>query len=754
MSWPTPQDFVEAIQNPQYAFADIELAAGVPEVTPLGLPKVISGQFACVFKVASAGRVWAVRCFVRDFQDNKQRYDALSKALSGAALDFTVPFHFLEKGMKIRGSWYPIIKMEWLQGRLLGDFINDNSNSTAVLDSIAQQISKIHSALKQHKIAHGDLQHGNAIVRNGKVILIDYDGMFVPGLKGMSSHEIGHRNYQHPQRRPENFDENLDAFSVWVIFASLRILSIDPSLWKRLQCGDDCIIFKAADFKAPYSSKAFDELKTHQDKRIQHFAYLLERLCYSELGDVPDFSETALEPEAAPQITPNLAPPLTSSTGSSWINDWTTQNSADRGASVQSSWITDHLPTEVKFFTGDKSWLVRAMLFGTVASPSTFALLLLWPIAEITVLAAIFALILIGCSLGLVSRYRNDPQVIEKNLVIQSKRPLSGSLTQLSKSIQASERTIKRIENEGLSATKQLDLDLRKIDEELAREVKSIKATSVQSTNALRAKKSNLDSVETSEVSAVTTRLLSQINALEKIITNSAAQMSSELSSELSKVQTTFIENFSKGVALSNAHIHGIGEKLTQRLARAGIRTAAEATFLRVTSVEGIGTQKGHAISAWRDSVLQRARSRQPHSLPANDEQKIRAKYKSHIDANTSKVASLKSQQASEIAAIRDNFEKKRREIDKEIGAIQTSTTGSVAKATQEGEKKKAVISGKRMATRLELEKDIIAAQRTLNDERKNVADLQYQLSNIDKKLFGFRHIKPSSWLKFHAGLT
>jgi vacuolar-type H+-ATPase subunit D/Vma8 len=114
----------------------------------------------------------------------------------------------------------------------------------------------------------------------------------------------------------------------------------------------------------------------------------------------------------------------------------------------------------------------------------------------------------------------------------------------------------------------------------------------------------------------------------------------------------------------------------------------------------------------------------------------------------------LKAQQVSEIAAIRENYRKKREEIDKEISTIQASITGAVAKATQECAKSKAALSGKRITIKLELEKNVVAAQRMLNEERKSAADLQYQMSNIDKKLLGFRHIKLAAWLKFHAGIT
>ena len=48
MGWPTPQEYNEAIQNPRSVFADAELQAGQPVLTPLGLPRPITGAFASV----------------------------------------------------------------------------------------------------------------------------------------------------------------------------------------------------------------------------------------------------------------------------------------------------------------------------------------------------------------------------------------------------------------------------------------------------------------------------------------------------------------------------------------------------------------------------------------------------------------------------------------------------------------------------------------------------------------------------------
>jgi thiamine kinase-like enzyme len=42
---------------------------------------------------------------------------------------------------------------------------------------------EIGRALNRAGVAHGDLQHGNILVANGKPKLIDYDGMYVPALR-------------------------------------------------------------------------------------------------------------------------------------------------------------------------------------------------------------------------------------------------------------------------------------------------------------------------------------------------------------------------------------------------------------------------------------------------------------------------------------------------------------------------------------------------------------------------------------------
>ena len=260
MSWPTPQDYQEAMQNPRTFLADSELQKGHAEEDQLGLPRPISGGFASVYKVKCPNQTWAVRCFLKQYLDQQQRYDAISKQLLVSKFTFATHFHFLKTGIRVQGNWYPIMKMEWVQGESLIRFVEGNLGSPEKLLALGNDIVEIARVLNRAGVAHGDLQHGNILVANGKPKLIDYDGMFVPALKGMGSHESGHPNYQLP-RADSDFGPNLDNFSVWVIYLSLKALSVRPSLWKQFQGGDDCLLFRRKDFEAPAQSLLLKELK-------------------------------------------------------------------------------------------------------------------------------------------------------------------------------------------------------------------------------------------------------------------------------------------------------------------------------------------------------------------------------------------------------------------------------------------------------------------------------------------------------------
>jgi hypothetical protein len=125
----------------------------------------------------------------------------------------------------------------------------------------------------------------NILVTNGKMILIDYDGMYVPELAGEKSTEGGNPNFQHLRRNESHFGPDLDRFSEIVIYLSLRALSLAPELHDRYGLGIEGLLFTQSDFRNPYSSKLLVDLEriSELSKYIQKF----KTLCQSPLSTVP-----------------------------------------------------------------------------------------------------------------------------------------------------------------------------------------------------------------------------------------------------------------------------------------------------------------------------------------------------------------------------------------------------------------------------------------------------------------------------------
>lgn len=303
VSWPSPQDYQEAIQAPLLNVDDRELQAGEVEQNSLGLPRPRTGFFATVYKMQCGSTNWAIRCFLNNIQDQEQRYAELSKFVMSDKLNCTVGFHYVEQGIKVRGSWYPILKMEWVDGETLGEFVEHNVHDFDAMRNLALEFEEMMSRLQDAGVAHGDLQHGNIIVSGDSksgisLRLVDYDGMFVPALNGWQSNELGHRNYQHPARNATHFGPTLDNFSAWLIYCSLICLAIDPALWDELDGGDECLLLRQEDFRDIGNSRAFSTILYHQSPIVRDCADWLTKISAMPPDEVPFLSQQRSRAEA------------------------------------------------------------------------------------------------------------------------------------------------------------------------------------------------------------------------------------------------------------------------------------------------------------------------------------------------------------------------------------------------------------------------------------------------------------------------
>jgi HEAT repeat protein len=305
MSWPLSQDYNEAIQDPRSVFSDVDLRCTAPVLNALGLPQPYSGNFADVYELrgpAGQGK-WAVKCFTRTATGLQERYSAVSKCLLRADLPFTVEFQFLAQGMRIRGQWYPVVKMRWIDGLLLNDFVRKHLDQPAILDGLSRIWVRMGQRLRTARIAHGDLQHGNVLLVPGSkssavgVRLIDYDGMIVPALANRPTTELGHPSYQHPARlRAPSSDLEADRFALLVIACSLRALAVaGRPLWMAHDNGDN-LLFRRADFEKPAESALLKYLWNLPDATTHDLVGLLTLALLGPLGQVPLLDDRCLDP--------------------------------------------------------------------------------------------------------------------------------------------------------------------------------------------------------------------------------------------------------------------------------------------------------------------------------------------------------------------------------------------------------------------------------------------------------------------------
>ena len=198
-------------------------------------------------------------------------------------------FKFVRSGITVKGATFPIVVMEWIEGDPLGVWLDKNHANPNALQSARQQFQEIASYLEKNGLAHGDIQNGNIIMSNRGIKLIDYDGMYVPGLPLGGGTEIGHKHFQHPQRTTKDYGPTMDRFSFIVLDLSLQALTEDSTLHRRFREGGEAIIFKANDFADPHNSEVFRLLAS--SSTLAKSTVDLIGICNSNINNVPRLEE-------------------------------------------------------------------------------------------------------------------------------------------------------------------------------------------------------------------------------------------------------------------------------------------------------------------------------------------------------------------------------------------------------------------------------------------------------------------------------
>jgi serine/threonine protein kinase len=283
-TYPAPTDYFKAVQFPAQAFTLESLQKAKFASDGLGLPTLATGSSAVVFHAAVDESPMALRCFIRNDASSRDRYGALGQYLSNHDLSPQVSATtWLDAAIQVNGATWPVLQMEWIDGRALDqyiDFLTAGCN-TGALAALADRWRELITRLQEAEFAHGDLQHGNILVdQEGQLRLVDFDGVWIPALASKAAPtESGHQNYQHPRHHgPVAWGRWLDTFSALVIYLSLVALSKDPGLWQPLYNSKN-LLFQQADFLPPFETQAWKHLAAVRDPEVDHLAGRLMQCC-------------------------------------------------------------------------------------------------------------------------------------------------------------------------------------------------------------------------------------------------------------------------------------------------------------------------------------------------------------------------------------------------------------------------------------------------------------------------------------------
>lgn len=286
MRLPSLIDYQEAVQSPHVSFVDPTLRLGRPRLTPLQAPAVASGGFALTFDMSVNGQRFAVRCFHKPGNRLQERYAEIANFIRAkrSGMNFLIDVNYIPAGIRVHDTVLPVVRMPWVAGLRLNEWVEDHLDRPRVLDAVRHQIQDAARKLRSERAAHGDLQHGNILVDSGNNIhLVDYDGMYVPPLHDFGAAENGHRNYQHPGRG-SSYDHQLDDFSAFVIDISLNGVAHDPTLWDEFNTGEN-LLFSADDYANPGGSPVFRRLS--QLSPLAEQVRRLANACTADFASVP-----------------------------------------------------------------------------------------------------------------------------------------------------------------------------------------------------------------------------------------------------------------------------------------------------------------------------------------------------------------------------------------------------------------------------------------------------------------------------------
>lgn len=268
MEYPLISEYREAILSAEENLS--ELSSLRPVLDNYGDPVMSSGNFAVVFKMKDErdGRLYALKCFIKDQEGREESYQKIADELETVSSAYILPLRYLDKELFVdtehcQEEEFPVVVMEWVEGETLEAYLKRNLQNRFELEMLSYRFNRMAAWLLAQPYAHGDLKPDNILVRkDGSLVLVDYDGMFVPAMKGEKARETGSPDYRHPLRNESDFNEYIDDFSISVIALSLKAIALSPELKSNSGIsGGDTLLLTEQDFRQPAQSRMLQNIQ-------------------------------------------------------------------------------------------------------------------------------------------------------------------------------------------------------------------------------------------------------------------------------------------------------------------------------------------------------------------------------------------------------------------------------------------------------------------------------------------------------------
>ena len=265
MQYPLISEYVKAIQD---AGDNLDkLSYLTPVQDDHGEPYRSSGAFAVVFKMQdkSTGKYYALKCFTEEQEGRADAYRQIADELDLLDSPYITSVKYMEKELFVDSQCeedeFPVLLMDWVDGETMEAYIAANYHNQSAMSLLCYRFGKMAAWLRSQSFAHGDVKPDNIIVRpDGSLTLVDYDGMFVPSMKGCQSPTIGTKDFSHPLRTMDDFDETIDDFSLASIALSLKAISMKSTLLD-IYGASDRLLFSENDYRNPSNSKVISALQ-------------------------------------------------------------------------------------------------------------------------------------------------------------------------------------------------------------------------------------------------------------------------------------------------------------------------------------------------------------------------------------------------------------------------------------------------------------------------------------------------------------